>query len=306
MLVYLNREPVAGPWGGGNKTVDLLSKEIIKRGHNLVYDLNHENIDVMFCIDPRPNKNGEWYQHILNYKACNPQAKIVQRVGDVGGHGKPDLTELTKQSVNFSDSVVYISQWALDQIGQKKSENIKVDNLGPLSIFHKFKRENKIKDQVRICTHHWSNNEKKGFDIYEYIDRVLMPQNERLKFTYIGRVPEGFRFHNVNYIPPCDVDALVNILPDHDFYITASRDETGGNHVVEALGCGLPVIFHQAGGGIVDYCSDYGLGYSSKEELLPVINKMIDEYDNYKKKVMSYTKTLEDSVSLYVQMIEGA
>lgn len=306
MLIYLNREPVVGPWGGGNKTVDLLSKEIIKRGHTLVYNLNHENIDVLFCMDPRPNKYGEWYQHLLNYKVANSRTKIVQRVGDVGGHGKPELTDLTKQTVKFSDSVVYISQWALDQIGQEKTENVKVDNLGPLSIFHKFKRENKIEKKVRICTHHWSNNEKKGFDIYEYIDQVLMPQNERLNFTYIGRVPDGFKFHNVNYIPPCDTDALVDILPEHDFYITASRDETGGNHVVEALGCGLPVIFHQDGGGIVDYCSDYGLGYSSKEGLLPAINKMIDDYDRHKKNVMTYEKTLSDSVDLYIKMIESA
>ena len=31
-------------------------------------------------------------------------------------------------------------------------------------------------------------------------------------------------------------------LPSHDIYLTASLEEAGANHVLEALACGLPVL----------------------------------------------------------------
>ena len=54
MKIYLNRRPVSGPWGGGNKTVSMLSKSLTELGHKVVYQLE-DNIDIIFCFDPRPN-----------------------------------------------------------------------------------------------------------------------------------------------------------------------------------------------------------------------------------------------------------
>ena len=88
MKIYLNRQPLKGPWGGGNKTVTKLSETLEKTGHQVTFRLE-DNIDMIFCFDPRPNKNGEWYQHFLNYKNSRPRTKIIQRVGDLGTHGKP-------------------------------------------------------------------------------------------------------------------------------------------------------------------------------------------------------------------------
>ena len=68
MIIYLNREYVPGPWGGGNKTLKALIEALEKDGHQIVYNLNQQNIDLLFCFDPRPNVYGEWYQDILNYK----------------------------------------------------------------------------------------------------------------------------------------------------------------------------------------------------------------------------------------------
>ena len=85
MKAYVNREPVIGPWGGGNKTLTAVIDNLKGNGHEVVFALC-EDIDVIFCIDPRPNNRGEWYQHYLNYKN-QLGAKIVQRVGDVGTNG---------------------------------------------------------------------------------------------------------------------------------------------------------------------------------------------------------------------------
>ena len=88
MKVYLNRTPKTGPWGGGIKTVNKLAEAIVSSGHELTHKLE-AGIDVIFCIDPRPNERGEWYQHFVNYRNTFPKTKIIQRVGDLGTHIKP-------------------------------------------------------------------------------------------------------------------------------------------------------------------------------------------------------------------------
>ena len=97
MKIYFNREPVSGPWGGGNKTLFSLT-ESLKENHEITFNLE-EKIDVIFCFDPRPNKKRIWYQDFIDYKVKNPKTKIIQRVGDVGTHSKPELTSILKQIV---------------------------------------------------------------------------------------------------------------------------------------------------------------------------------------------------------------
>ena len=110
MKIYLNRRPKDGPWGGGIKTVNKLTQTLKERGHQVVFKLEPE-IDVIFCIDPRPNEFGEWYQHLLQYREMF-KSKIVQRVGDLGTHSKPELTSLVRQSIPLSDFLIFPSEWA--------------------------------------------------------------------------------------------------------------------------------------------------------------------------------------------------
>ena len=58
--------------------------------------------------------------------------------------------------------------------------NIKWDKKGPL----------------KLVTHHWGGNYMKGFDIYKKLDSLLSSKKlqKRIKFTYIGNLPEKFYF----------------------------------------------------------------------------------------------------------------
>ena len=118
MKIYINREPVLGPWGGGNKTVTKLFEKLNEQ-HEVVFQLCPD-IDLIFCIDPRPNNYGEWYQHFLNYRSQFRGTKIIQRVGDLGTHSKPHLTELVRQAVACSDFIIFPSDWAKDWLGYSK------------------------------------------------------------------------------------------------------------------------------------------------------------------------------------------
>ena len=106
MKIYFNRQPVSGPWGGGNKIVQTLSSALQNAGHEVVYSLDTSDIDVIYCQDPRPNHNGEKYDHFLHYREAFG-AKIIHRIGDVGTHGKPELTNFLTKFCHFSDHLIF-------------------------------------------------------------------------------------------------------------------------------------------------------------------------------------------------------
>ena len=260
------------------------------------------DIDVIFCIDPRPNDYGEWYQHFLNYKMAFPNVKIIQRVGDLGTHSKPELTQLVKATMPHSDFLIFPSEWSKEWIGYE-GDNFKIIHNCPVDIFHKNKNEShSLNDKIKLVTHHWSMNPKKGFDIYEKLQKYI-DENDKYEFTYIGRKPPEYNF--LNYLPPIAADKISKELPRHDIYITASIEEAGANHVLEAMAAGLPIVFHKDGGSIPNYCSEFGLEYSNFLEMIQAIEKMAANYDLYKKKVIEYDKDNSQVVESYLKIISG-
>jgi len=296
MKIYFNRKPVSGPWGGGNKTVNSL----VNRLHdNVVFDLE-DDVDIIFCVDPRPNEDGLWYQDFLDHKS-KFGSKIIQRVGDVGTHGKPELTDLVKQSIHYSDLCVFPSQWAFEYVNAS-TNSIVIPN-GPLSDFYQFRNQSlKISKPIRVVTHHWSDNDKKGFDIYSSFKDFV---DEDFYFTYIGRYSNKYSKDGIDFIEPIDTESLKSILPEHDVYLTASQEEAGANHVLEAMASGLPVVYRSGGGSIDEYCSDeFGcVSYEGLGDLSTILNAVVDNYELYKNKVLNYQRTNEDLVDEYLEVI---
>ena len=301
MKIYINRRPKLGPWGGGIKTVNKLVNKLIQEGHSVCYKLEN-NVDVIFCIDPRPNEYGEWYQNFIDYRNVNPGTKIIQRVGDLGTHSKPELTKLVAQTLQISDFMIFPSEWSRDWIGFK-GDNCEVVHNAPMSIFYENRQANLTTSvKPKLVTHHWSMNPKKGFHFYQFLQEHIDRTSE-FDFKYIGRLPDEINIKNKT--DPIAASALSIELPKNDIYITASIEEAGANHVVEALGCGLPVVYHEAGGSIDDYCKNYGESFETFENMLESIRLVVASYSTYKNKALSYNRNNDDVVLKYLEMINN-
>ena len=301
MKIYINRRPKLGPWGGGIKTVNKLVNKLIQEGHSVCYKLEN-NVDVIFCIDPRPNEYGEWYQNFIDYRNVNPGTKIIQRVGDLGTHSKPELTKLVAQTLQISDFMIFPSEWSRDWIGFK-GDNCEVVHNAPMSIFYENRQVNLTTSvKPKLVTHHWSMNPKKGFHFYQFLQEHIDRTSE-FDFKYIGRLPDEINIKNKT--DPIAASALSIELPKNDIYITASIEEAGANHVVEALGCGLPVVYHEAGGSIDDYCKNYGESFETFENMLESIRLVVASYSTYKNKALSYNRNNDDVVLKYLEMINN-
>jgi glycosyltransferase involved in cell wall biosynthesis len=79
----------------------------------------------------------------------------------------------------------------------------------------------------------------------------------------IGRWPAGIRWRSARLFPPRTGAGLADLLRQCHAYVTASRWEPGGMHFIEGAQCGLPVAYHEDGGGIVELASRFGVGFRS-------------------------------------------
>ena len=309
MKIYFNRKPISGPWGGGNKTVTSLAERMKSQGHEVCFELI-DNIDIIFCFDPRPNNAGEWYQTFIEYRNQNPDCKIIQRVGDIGTHGKPELTNLVLQSTQLSDFLVFPSDWARKAIKFNKKNYDIIPN-SPLKVFYSNRKLNEITDNnIKIVTHHWSTNELKGFELYKKLrdkisQKTTSKENFNYEFTYIGRAPKDLNAEGITIIDPLEAEPLSKEISNHHIYLTASLVEAGANHVLEAMAAGLPIVYHSQGGSIPEYCAGYGIEYSEFDGMLTALSHIVTNYKYFRKKVTKFDRIIDDTVDDYIDIINA-
>jgi len=301
--IYINKEPVSGPWGGGNKFVYSLAHYLKNRNYHITFDLTPD-VDIIFCFDPRPNSKGLWYQDFLNHK-IQYNSKIIQRIGDVGTHSKPELTSLVEKTVQYSDYIIFPSNWARKYINYK-GKNFFVINNSPASIFYEQRKAVPLSlpNKLKIVTHHWSTNEKKGFNFYANLGELIKTKKiSDIEFTYIGRYNTNFSTSGIKLIKPKSSQELSSLLPKYDLYLTASIEEAGANHVLEAMAAGLPVIYRANGGSIEEYCKDFGIQYTDQDSMIKAIRIFQNNFKKYYYNISQYNAVLNNVIKEYEKII---
>jgi len=285
MKVSFNRRPPHGPWGGGASFVENMSKFLYEKGHDVVFDLSND-IDLIFMIDPRPNSESYSVQDIFNYKNYFPNTKIFHRVNECDKRKNTNFIDnLILQSSKITDVTVFISSWLesyfFDKGFNKKSH---VVYNGCNNNFFFDKERNSAHTPIKLVTHHWSDNWMKGFDIYSEIDKYVSERDD-LEFTYIGRYCKEYTPVNTNIILPISGADLASELRNHDIYVTASRWEPCGMHHIEGSACGLPVLYHQDGGGINELCKNHGEEFNNFNTFLDKLDIIKNNYSEYANKI---------------------
>lgn len=301
MKVSIGSKIIEGPWGGGNLFVKNMSDFLIKNGHQVIYDLSERDIDLILLTDPRSRKeSSSAFNHIeiLNYKnKVNKDVVVVQRINECDERkGTNNINELYLSASNSADHVIFVSSWLREiylNLGMSIQKSSVVLAGANKNIFNTEGRN--LWDgnsKLKFVTHHWSNHENKGFDIYKQIDDLMNDEKwkDKIEFTYIGNMNRNFNFQNSNVYAPIDGIELASLIKEHHVYITASINEPSGNHHIEAAQCGLPIIYRNSG-GIPEYCESYGVELSANIE--ETIKYTIDNYENLINKVSEYPNDSE-------------
>ncbi len=255
MKVYINRQIVRGPWGGGNA--------FFRAYHELGTAGNVEVMggyttqmvpDVALLVGLDREGDDVGVEQAISYKMyMNPACKLVLRVNENDARKGTDYMDNALVQVSqFLDGTVFVSKWLQDYFvakGWACDNHAVIVNGVDRDVFKPGPKFNDGK--LHIVAHHWSDNRLKGADIYEEIDRLVGEHPGKFAFTYIGRHKCDFKHTRV--VRPLHGVALGEELGKHDVYVSASRWDPGPNHIAESISCGLSTYVHKDGGGCVEF-----------------------------------------------------
>lgn len=307
--ISFNVRAVSGPWGGSSPFVSQLSAYLKRLGFTVCYDLRR-NIDVIFLIDPRVDQKNKRYgvSEIVAYKRSHPHIQVIHRINECDQRkGTAFMDPMLKKANLVADFTVFISAWLaayhIRRWFDPAAPHCVIYNGADPAIFHPIGSQIYCDDSVfRIITHHWSNHMLKGFDVYEQVDRLIA--NGRLKdveLVIMGRYPENIHWRNATLIPPQAAARMAGYLRSCHAYLTASRWEPCGMHHVEGAQCGLPLLYHEDGGGIVEAGKRYGIGFT--HDVAGAILKMKSDWPNYRQRVLEMMPSGQAMCASYLSVI---
>ena len=316
MKISIGTNIKEGPWGGGNLFAINLKKYLQSKGHTVVHDLLDSDIDLILITEPRKTSESSAFTHfdVLNYiKFVNNETLVFHRINECDERKNTNFTNKYIINANLvSDYTIFVSTWLknlYEAQGINKRNNYVILAGSDKTIFN---RESFIPwnrtEKLKLVTHHWGANWNKGFSTYAKLDQLLEDTywNSKIEFTYIGNIPDNFKFKNSNHIPPLSGKKLAESIKKNHLYLTASLNEPSGNHHIEGAQCGLPVLYIDSG-GIHEYCNGYGVIYDEYnfEEKL---KEIMENYEIYIKEVKDYpfssekmSKNFED---LFLEALE--
>jgi hypothetical protein len=73
-------------------------------------------------------------------------------------------------------------------------------------------------------------------------------------------------------------------------------------HHVEGAQCGLPVLYHEDGGGIVELASRYGIGY--RDDVAGAISEMRKRYGELRQAVLEHAPSGDLMCARYGELIQ--
>ncbi len=310
MKIALGFRIVDGPWGGGNRFVRSLDEALRARGDIVVHDLADGDIDIILMLDPRWRHSAVSFTPgaILRYLAFrNPNALVVHRINECDERKGTRTLNARIRAANYcADHTVFVGTWLRDlPLWQADGDNSVILNGADPRVFRRDGHQRwDGKASLSLVTHHWGGNWMKGFDIYQRLDAMLADEawRTKLRFTYIGNLPDGFRFRHASYLSPLDGERLAEELRRHDIYLTASINEPGGNHQNEGALCGLPLLYRRSG-CLPEYCAGFGEPFDDTD-FEHALDRMRDTFDTYYDRMKDYPRTSLQTTDQYLRLFD--
>lgn len=312
MIISINARMIEGPWGGANQFAKTLHKHLTKHGHTVMSSLKLPKIDLILMIHPNRHFRICSYgiEDIKSYITLHPNTLLVHRLNTCDEpRGTNYENKMLIEANQLADYTVFVSAYLRDLFVTKGFDTDRQH-----SVIHTgadeeiFNPDNRAEwepvERLKIVTHHWSGNFMKGFDVYERLDLLLgtEPYRSLFEFTIIGNVPTGMDFKYTNIIPPLSGLELAHAIKQNHIYLSAARNEPAGNHYIEGMRCGLPVLFLNSG-SLPEYCAPYGIEFNLinfEEKLL----EMKNEYLRLRGKVLECPYTGSRMSAQYISVFE--
>jgi glycosyltransferase involved in cell wall biosynthesis len=302
--------PIKGPWGGSSTFVSQLKAFLEYRGYEVCFNLDH-SVDLIILIDPRKDLQGKSYEleEIKNLKLQKNDLKVLHRINECDQRKATQfMDKLLADANELVDFTVFISEWLQKYHAERWFDKNKphgtIYNGADSRFFHPIGNAGyKGSEPFRLVTHHWSDNLMKGFPVYQEVDDLIHSGKLKdIELWVIGRWPKTIQWKSAITFPPTNGKDLADKLRKCHAYITASLWEPCGMHHVEGAQCGLPLLYHEDGGGIVEAGKKYGIGF--RENVKEAILQMRDEYPLYRDRLFHEMPSGDRMCIDYINIIQ--
>lgn len=301
--ISINFRPINGSYGGMNVFVQQISRWLEDRGYRVLYELRPE-VDLILIVHPwMTHTNPYSFEEVKAFKRDHRQVKLLLRINECDKRKNTNhMDQWLSQWESIADHTYFISRWLRDyhadiwfDISRPHSS---IYNGADPRIFHPVGSSRyDSEDALRIVTHHWSDNPMKGYPDYVKLDSMIANgQLKNIDFVIIGRWPAEIQWKATTTHGPTHGAQLADLLRGCHVYLTASQWEPGGMNHVEGTQCGLPVLYHQDGGGIVERASKFGIEYA--DDLKSAVENMKDQYMAFRKQVLHNPPPTGDEMCL--------
>ncbi|MEK9570670.1 MAG: hypothetical protein VW124_16750 [Paracoccaceae bacterium] len=300
----------AGPYGGGNAFVRVLTDTLVRSGHQVFFELEQGDLDFIVMTDPRSRSPNVTFAagSILDYLKKNPRTLVIHRINECDERkGTKTMNPRLRLANYCADHTVFVGSWLKNLnlvFRREQKSNSVILNGVDTEIFHpRGYLSWEGSGPLKLVTHHWGGNWMKGFDVYEKLDAMLASPEWRniIEFTYIGNLPPGFLFRHATYMKPISGQALACALRANHVYVTGSINEPGGNHQIEGGACGLPLLYRNSG-CMPEYCDGFGLMFEG-DDIEPSLRSMLNQYSNYQPRMIHFPhaaqRTSQNWLSLF-------
>lgn len=295
MSIFHEFEPA--PAGGGHQFLRALVRELESRG--LSVERNRISGGTRSCLFNSFNFDFERLRRFAR-DGC----RMVHRVdGPIGVYrGFDDGTDARIGAVNaeLADATILQSRYSLarhQELGIALRDPVVITNAVDPSIFYPPPaREPLAGRPLRVIASSWSQNPRKGADVFEWLDREVDP--DRIALTFVGQTAQPFR--RIRHVPAVDSGGVAALLRQHDVYLAASRDDPCSNALLEALACGLPAAFLESGGH-PELVGTAGLRFRSPEELPALFDRLRSDLDGFRARIV--VPSLTDVADAYLRVL---
>lgn len=288
------------PWGGGNQFMIALRK-YLRRFDCKISENKIDNNTMAALV------NSIWFDSdkIKNLKNKYKQIKILHRIdGPIQlyrGKGAELDEKCYEINSSLADFTIFQSFWChkkAKELGFKPVNPYIILNSVDQEIFYPPKKQPALKNRkAKLVSSSWSDNMRKGFKCYKWLDENL--DWDKFEYTFVGKTP--IEFNNIKHVPPQDSKKLAEILREQDIFITASQNDPCSNAVLEALSCGLPVVYLNQGGH-PEIVQNGGLGFKTNEEIPALLDKIVDNYAFFRNLIQVIP--IKETVKKYLKIIE--
>jgi glycosyltransferase involved in cell wall biosynthesis len=307
--VAMNLRPVYSSWGGGNQWLTQTARYLRASGYSVRFDLGAEVDAILLTHFGLTGRTSFSLDELKSYLRSRPGVRVIHRVND--NDVRKATGEMDRRLAQYDElahHTVFISAWLRDYHAERwfdvRRPHSVIINGADAAVFHPIGSAGwKPGEPLRLVTHHWSDNWLKGFKVYAEVDRMIAEGELRdVELWVIGRWPKEIQWRAAKLFPPANGEALAALLRQCHAYLTASLWEPGGMHFIEGAQCGLPVLFHEDGGGICEVASRFGIGY--RDDIAGAVQVLRERYAGLRRAALAQPPSGDEMGLCYRKLLQ--